>query len=148
VRHFANRSGNFAKEPQLIKRQSNLNYLIGIGAIVFAFSTGATAALAHDSERISSPEREVQELKLRLANLESSQSTSSNRPKVIATKDGWKSLANWRSLKKGMSTDEVRAVLDEPVKVKASGVFAFWNYSNRGEVTFLKEGLYGWDEPR
>ena len=132
----------------MIKRQSNLNYLIGIGAIVLALSTGATTALANDSERISSLEREVQELKLRLANLESPQSTSSNRPKVVATKDGWKSLANWRSLKKGMSPDEVRAVLDEPVKVNASGAFTFWNYTNRGEVTFHQDGLYGWNEPR
>ena len=132
----------------MIKRQINLNALVRLSAIGLALLTGATTALANDSDRITTLEKEVQELKLRLANLESPQSTPSNRPKVVATKDGWKSLANWRSLKKGMGPDDVRGVLDEPAIVRASGPFTIWNYSNRGTVTFYEERLDGWTEPR
>ncbi len=128
--------------------KTNLNSLISLGAIGVALLTGATTAMANDSDRISLLEKEVKELKLRLANLESPQSTPSNRPRVVATKDGWKSLPNWRSLKKGMNPDEVRSVLDEPVNVRASGPLTIWNYSNRGTVTFYEERLDGWIEPR
>ncbi len=83
-----------------------------------------------------------------MANLESNQSTPSNRPRVVATKDGWKFLLNWRSLKKGMNPDEVRSVLDVPGNVRASGAFTIWNYSNRRTVTLYEERIGGWIEPR
>jgi hypothetical protein len=132
----------------MIMSKTKLNTLISFGVVGLALLTGASTALANDSDRISLLEKEVQALKLRLANLESPQSTPSNRQRVVATKDGWKSLPNWRSLKKGMNPDEVRSVLDEPVNVRASGPFTYWNYSNRGTVTFYEERLDGWTEPR
>jgi hypothetical protein len=132
----------------MIMSKTKLNTLISLCAVGLALLTGATTAIANDSDRISLLEKEVQALKLRLANLESPQSTPSNRPRVVATKDGWKSLANWRSLKKGMNPDEVRSVLDEPANVRASGPLTDWNYSNRGTVTFYEERLHGWTEPR
>ena len=132
----------------MIMIKTKLNTLISLCAVGLALLTGATTAIANDSDRISLHEKEVQALKLRLANLESPQSTPSNRPRVVATKDGWKSLANWRSLKKGMNPDEVRSVLDEPANVRASGPLTDWNYSNRGTVTFYEERLHGWTEPR
>ncbi|MBU3713082.1 MAG: hypothetical protein FGM21_15005 [Limnohabitans sp.] len=131
----------------MIKRQTNLNTRIRHGAIGLALLTGATIAQANDSDRITSLEKEVQELKLRLANLEGSQATGS-RPKIVASKDGWKSLENWRSVSKGMSPDAVRSVLGEPMTVRASGAFTDWSYSNQGSVTFHEEKLYGWREPR
>lgn len=128
--------------------KKKLNTLISLCAVGLALLTGATTAIANDSDRISLLEKEVQALKLRLANLESPQSTLSNLPRVVATKDGWKALANWRSLKKGMNPDEVRSVLDEPANVRAYGPLTDWNYSNRGTVTFYEERLHGWNEPR
>ena len=148
MRYFPNRSGNFAKEPQLIKRQSNLNYLIGIGAIVLALSTGATTALANDSERITPFENEVQQLKQRMSSLEKLSSVPAFSPKPLASSDGWKSLANWRSLKKGLTPNDVRYVLGEPETVRASGPITRWFYQNRGDITFYDERLDGWTEPK
>lgn len=132
----------------MIKSRTNLNALVRRGVISLALLTGATTAMANASDRISLLEKEVKELKLRLANLESPQLTPSNRPKVVATKVGWKSLANWRSLIKEMSPDDVRGLLDEPITVRAAGDFTTWSYSSRGDVTFHQERVYGWTEPK
>lgn len=127
--------------------QFKVNFLLRISAIGLALLTVTTTTLANDSDRITLLEKEVQELKLRLSNLEAPQASSSHRSKVVASKDGWKSLSNWRSLRKGMSQDDVRSILGEPEVVRASGSFTYWNYSN-SEVTFHQERLYGWMEPR
>ena len=129
-------------------RQFKVNSLLRVGAIGLALMTLSTISLADDSDRIKALEKEVQELKLRLSNLEAPQASPNNRSKAVATKDGWKSLVNWRSLKKGMSQDEVRSVMDEPATVRASGALTFWYYPNRGNVTFYEERLDGWTEPR
>ena len=55
----------------MIKPPTDLNAFIRHGAIGLALLTGATIPMANDSDRISSLEKEVQELKLSLANLES-----------------------------------------------------------------------------
>ena len=128
--------------------KTNLNSLISLGAIGVAFLTGATTAMANDSDRISLLEKEVKELKLRLANLEEPQAVTGNRQKTVATKDGWKSLESWRSVFKGMMPDNVRSILGEPATVRASGPFTDWGYPNRGSVTFYEEKVYGWREPR
>lgn len=128
--------------------QFSLNRRLRHRAIGFALLALSTISLADDSGRIKVLEKEVQELKLRLSNLETPQTSPNNRSKALATKDGWKSLVNWRSLKKGISQDEVRSILDEPATVRASGAFTDWYYSNRGSVTFYEERLDGWREPR
>jgi hypothetical protein len=119
-------------------------------ALAFAISLALISlnSVASDSDRITQLEKEVQELKLRLANLEAPQSNTTNRQKSLAPSDGWKTLANWRSLKKGISYEDVRNTLGEPEKVKASGTFTFWYYLNRGDVTFYQDRLDGWTEPR
>ena len=111
-------------------------------------SLAATSTLANDSDRITLLEKEVQELKLRLMKLEAPQASDSNRQPPASSKDGWKFLAKWRTVKKGMSTDDVRAVLGEPETVRAMGSFTFWSYSNRGTVNFYDEKVDGWTEPR
>lgn len=121
--------------------------LMKSSVIGFTLLLAATASMANNTDRITALEKEVQELKSRLSQLEVPRATISNRPKVGVTAEGWKQLANWRSLKKGMSPDEVRSVLGEPANVNAGG-FTFWRYSNRGEVTFYNGVVYGWDEPR
>jgi hypothetical protein len=110
--------------------------------------TTAFSSYASDSDRITQLEKEVQELKLRLTKIEAPQNPSSNQQKSIVFTDSWKSLANWRSLKKGMSFDDVRAALGEPEKVRASGPITNWLYPSRSEVNFYQDKLDGWTEPR
>jgi hypothetical protein len=117
--------------------------VVGIVALTAAFSS-----FASDSDRIAQLEKEVLELKLRLTNLETPQKKSGINQRMAASNDGWKSLANWRSLKKGMSYDDVRGVLGEPATIRASGVLTFWGYANRGTVTYFDDRLDGWSEPR
>lgn len=81
---------------------------------------------ASDSDRITQLEKEVQELKNRLTTLESPVNKAIVQKSTV-TSDGWKNLANWRSLKKGSSYEEVRTILGEPEKVSASGRFTEWN---------------------
>jgi len=117
--------------------------IVGFFALTSTFSS-----FASDGDRITQLEKEVQELKLRLTNLESPQSKSLISPKVVVSADGWKSLNSWRSLKKGMSYEDVRGVLGEPATIRASGVVTFWGYANRGTVTYYDDRLDGWNEPR
>lgn len=116
--------------------------------LVISLSLIAVNSFANDSDRIAQLEKDVQELKVRLSNLETPQSKPSLNQKPVASSDGWRTLTNWRSLKKGMSYDEVRATLGEPEKVRASGTFTFWYYLNRADVTFYQDRLDGWTEPR
>jgi outer membrane protein assembly factor BamE (lipoprotein component of BamABCDE complex) len=67
--------------------------------------------------------------------------------RTIVSGEGWKSLANWRSLKNGMSYDEVRSILGEPSKVDG-GSIAYWYYSNRGRVIIISDKVIQWEEPR
>ena len=132
----------------MINHKFNVSTLCRVGVIGLVLLTGATTSQANDSNRITQLENEVQQLKQRLSNLEKSPGASVTSAKPITFTDGWKSLANWRSLKKGMSQDEVRTVLGEPATVRASGPIVEWIYVNRGNVTFYQERLDGWMEPR
>lgn len=114
--------------------------------VVTLLSLAVAGAYASDSDRITLLEREVQELKLRLLRLESTQANTEKPYKPVSS-DGWKNLANWRSLKKGMSYDEVRGTLGEPARIKGGNI-AIWFYANRGDVTFYEDKLDGWTEPR
>lgn len=100
-----------------------------------------------DSVRITQLEKEVQELKIRLSRLESPQSSTNQPQKTIVSGEGWKSLANWRSFKTGMSYDEVRSILGEPTRIDG-GNLAYWHYSNSGSVRFFLGKANEWQEPR
>lgn len=115
-----------------------------LGCLFLAISFGS---IASDSDRITQLEKEVQELKSRLTVLETPATKTSVNNKTTAQTDGWKSLANWRSLKTGMSYDDVRMTLGEPTRI-AGGEVAFWFYQNRGSVTFHSHQLNSWTEPR
>ena len=115
--------------------------------VVCLLLTLSFGSIANDSVRITQLEKEVQELKNRLTTLESPVNKAIVQKSTV-TNDGWKNLANWRSLKKGSSYDEVRTILGEPVNVSASGPINEWNYSIRSRVTFYQDRLDGWNEPR
>ena len=115
--------------------------------VVCLLLTLSFGSLASDSDRITQLEKEVKELKSRLTVLETPAPKPIVNNKPTTSTDGWKSLANWRSLKSGMSYDEVRAILGEPTRI-AGGNLAFWYYPNRGDVTFREDKLTNWVEPR
>lgn len=117
-----------------------------IAVATFMFSLFAPNCFANENERISRLEKEIQEIKQRLSNIESPQSTSQSNPKPLASGDGWKSQSNWRRLKTGMNPAEVRAVLGEPHKI-SGGEFATWAYSNGGMLGFISDKLHRWNEP-
>ncbi len=109
--------------------------------------TSTLSAFASDSDRINQLEKDVQELKLRLSKIEAPQGTPASQTKGVPSSDGWKSLANWRYLKKGMSYDDVRAILGQPNRIMG-GTITFWYFPNSSDVTFYEDKLYGWSEPR
>jgi len=115
--------------------------------VVCLLLTLSIGSIASDGDRITQLEKEVRELKTRLSTLESPLNKAIVQKSTV-TNDGWKNLANWRSLKKGSSYDEIRAIVGEPEKVRASGPLTIWSYSNSGEVTFYEDRLNGWNEPR
>lgn len=115
--------------------------VIGFLSLAVAFS-----ANAQESDRIVQLEKEIQEIKLRLSKLESLLSTPGKAQDLETSREGWKSVANWRKLTKGMSTSDVRQILGEPDRVRG-GDFAYWEYQNGGMVTFYEEKVDRWTEP-
>jgi len=107
--------------------------IIGFLSLAVPFSS-----YANDSDRISQLEKELQEIKLRLAKLESLLSDPSKAQEVVASAEGWKSIVNWRKLRTGMDPSDVRKILGEPHRVKG-GKFARWFYENDGMVHFYED---------
>jgi len=118
-----------------------------LGSIGFLLMFASINSYAHDVERIKKLEQDIQELRTRLNNLEVNKAGSGNAQKPIKSSDGWQSLANWRQLQTGMSPVQVRDILGEPQRVRGGDV-AVWDYQNDGSVTFIRERLRSWNEPR
>jgi hypothetical protein len=104
-------------------------------------------SFAHDADRLSSLEREIQEIKIRLSKLEPSAQVSAESKSTSISVEGWKFQKSWRALATGVSPNEVRGLLGEPQQIKG-GYLAIWIYPNKGEVTFMGDALYQWREPK
>jgi hypothetical protein len=115
--------------------------------LAFALSVATCSSFANDSERVRQLENEVNELRLRVQKLENPQPNASNQQKPVVANEGAKSIANWRKLNRGMSYNEVRGLLGEPLRIEGGGV-AYWMYSNNGRVTFVRDTLSSWNEPQ
>ena len=107
-----------------------------------AAQDSSSAAL---SRRIEHLERANAELERRVRLLESLITTQGPQIPRASTSSGSQDLSNWRRLRRGMSMDEVRAVLGEPERVEA-GAVTVWRWGN-ANVYFLDDKLEGWSEP-
>ncbi len=115
---------------------------IGFLSLAVAFN-----ANAHDSDRISQLEKELQDIKFRLSRLETLPGNQSKAQEPVTSSDGWRSVTNWRKLIQDMSESDVRRILGEPDRIDGGGV-AFWYYQNKGSVTFISGKVQSWKEPR
>lgn len=118
-----------------------------ISMTAFVTLSISSTATASDGNRITVLEREIHELKIRLLKLENPQANVVPSQRATLATDGWTNKAAWRSLKSGMSYEEVRTVLGEPDRING-GTLAFWYYPNRGTVAFQGDKLTSWQEPR
>ena len=61
-------------------------------------------------------------------------------------------LSSWRQITKGLSREEVRSILGEPLKIEG-GAIERWYYGSTStsyapaRVDFMFSGVYGWSEP-
>ncbi len=115
---------------------------IGFLLLVTAFSVNATA----DDERLAKLEKEIKEIKIRLSNLEKLVVGNNHFTPPVSAGDGWKYLKSWRTLKSGMSYEDVRSILGEPSKIDGGSV-AYWYYANGGKVIFVRDKIQSWEEP-
>ena len=96
--------------------------------------------------RIELLERANADLEQRVRELELLLKSEPSKGPPIQASTRWRDLANWRQLRKGMTMDEVRALLGEPDRVDA-GPFIHWRWTD-AEVFFSDDGLEGWSEPQ
>jgi len=116
--------------------------IIGFLSLSVAFN-----AYANDSDRIDQLEKEIQQIKLRLSNLESLLSNPSIAQTPVTSGEGWKSVMNWRKLTTDMSASDVQKILGEPDRVNG-GIFANWFYKNGGTIIFYRGKVSQWTEPQ
>jgi hypothetical protein len=98
-------------------------------------------------ERIRDLERRVEQLE-RQSNNKSASAASAAQ--IVGGQDGWKRQENWRSLKRGMTEDDVKGLLGDAHKVDTFGSFSVWHYNppTGGDVRFSRAGrLEAWSEP-
>ncbi|NLA74833.1 MAG: outer membrane protein assembly factor BamE [Deltaproteobacteria bacterium] len=115
--------------------------------------TFATCSLSDDEpgkDDINNMKQRIMELENRIKDLEQIiriYHDPKDQEKEIAY--GWLNKKNWRSLKKGMTSEEVKKLLGEPVK-SVDGSRLIWYYPNfyQSYVSFDENGnLTGWKEP-
>lgn len=121
-----------------------------VTAIVFVCAPGvihgqesSTSSLARRVEQL---EQANADLDRRIRELETllKAAPTTGQPTTTAVK--WRDISNWRRLKIGMKTDEVRVILGEPEHIEA-GIFLVWSWPSC-EVTFRDGKLNGWTEPK
>src|SRR5690606_27825970 len=96
---------------------------ISLPAVSIAQKAPADSLLS----RIYLLERATTDLERRVRELEALISIGPSRDQLVPASAKWRDLRNWRQLRRGMTMDEVRALLGEPERVDAmGGVATFW----------------------
>jgi hypothetical protein len=111
-----------------------------------AVAAGQTTSSDSLLRRIDFLERRVADLERRVRELEAPITVEPARDRRVSTSPNWRDLQNWRQLRRGMTMDQVRALLGEPERVDAGHV-TFWRWAD-AEVYFTSDKLEGWSEPR
>jgi hypothetical protein len=128
---------------------------IALLAVIAIISTPAPLRAQEGSSgsvdaRLSVLESRVADLEHRLGELEAMIKQAPQKERLAKTSGNWKELANWRRLSRGMSMDQVRALLGEPDRVTGGGITR-WRWGKpeeAAEVYFIEDRLEGWTEPR
>jgi hypothetical protein len=84
-------------------------------------------------------EKRLDDLELRVKALEAISQQTQRTPSTTRSP--------WRQLAKGMSPNEVHALLGEPDRIEA-GPFDDWMWKSGGRVTFMDGEVHRWSEPR
>jgi hypothetical protein len=127
-------------------------------ALCVAFAVSSTPTIAPGqvasteslAPRIDLLERRVADLERRVRELEALIKVGPAPEQPIPDSRKWQDLANWRRLQRGMTMNEVRALLGEPERVEAL-VWTIWYWNEReAEVRFdIRSGkVDAWSEPR
>ena len=98
---------------------------------------------AHEVQRIERLEKFVLNLSNRIEQLEGQPQRQSRQ--ISASK------TTWRKLRLGMTKNQVRNLLGEPVRIDGGAVLTYWYYSKKSlgpKVLFDPERVYGWEEPK
>lgn len=121
--------------------------LISLPAVAGAQNVSVDSLL----RRIEVLERSNADLDRRIRQLESLIRNGSSRDRPLPSTANWRDLQNWRQLRRGMTMDEVRALLGEPQRVQTfGGAFTLWQW-NGGSADVRFDGSSGkvdaWSEP-
>jgi len=127
-----------------------------VGLVILAAFAAATLFLGQPlaawatTDELSALRQKNAELEKKVSELEALLKQCVEAGKNQFSEDyGWQNKRTWRSLEAGMSEDQVRALLGEPVK-EIKGVKTLWYYPSiyGGYVSFDEKGLLsGWKEP-
>jgi hypothetical protein len=124
-----------------------------LAALAVSFVPAVAAGQESSAEsllrRIDLLERRTADLEQRVRELEAVIKLEPSRDQPVPGSANWRDLANWRRLRRGMTMDQVRALLGEPERVNASiNTYWYWGPPNYAEVYFDHQGkLAGWSEP-
>lgn len=125
---------------------------VSVGILLFVSFSYSGISVSAENNEINDLKQKITELEQRIKDLESLLKVYHGPGNNEAEKDavyGWQNKKSWRNLKKGMTQDEVKKILGEPVK-EVDGFRTIWYYPNfyRSYVSFDDKGnLTGWNEP-
>jgi outer membrane protein assembly factor BamE (lipoprotein component of BamABCDE complex) len=100
--------------------------------------------------RIEVLERTTLDLESRVRALEAVTKSELPQDRPVQTSARWRDVQNWRRLRRGMSMDEVRALLGEPERVDSfGGAGTVWHWQSGADVRFdgSSDKLASWSEP-
>ena len=122
---------------------------IFIFSVIAIFTLSVNPGSAQD-EVVVELHNKISELENRIKLLENIlKDSTKDTDEQIKDEFGWQNKKNWRNLSVGMTENEVKDLLGNPVK-SIQGVRTLWYYPNIycGYVSFDEKGrLTGWNEP-
>lgn len=113
------------------------------------FAEGQQASSEKLAQRVELLELKVSDLEQRIRGLEALIKSEHSGARPMPTASSWRDLANWRQLRRGMPTDQARALLGDPDRVDTNGPITTWTWGSlEASLQFYDEKLDGWSEPR